>query len=475
MAQNVLTTAFKNYLAEQTANKQTVEFDKIIFANISGLTAESVAKQQTVPSKSQIKHTADIQQTSYINKDEVVYSVTLGTEIGDFAFNFVGLINSKKNLLAMGVYTGGMITKSKTKDSEQGNALTRNMILKFANAKDLTGITSSAEAWQFDFTDYFLKIPPQKITANTKNTADKNGHTHEIDKASTTTAGVVQLVDNYTSSDTNKALTARAGKSIYDTLKGILDGINTAMTKKVNQGGGSGQGTNNVYIGWSGSRLKGQVDSTDLGNFVFDDQLNNTARDLRNQIQNTSNDLRGQLQNTSNDLNRRVTDAENDLTNRVNQAKNSFSNELNSTRRIVEEKTSVLSTLWEGWHGMQDDTASYRVTYPRYNLNGGIENGSFDTKKSALTVSLPSDHANGIIYLEFVATAGGGNSMTKRCMSFPAWYEGFTGLDRYGGENSDRNYATVIYVKRNGRNITFYPKAGDRFAGITKVSFLKVG
>lgn len=38
----------------------------------------------------------------------------------------------------------------------------------------------------------------------------------------------------------------------------------------VRQGGGSGQLGNTIYIGWSGTRLKGQVDATDLGNFVFD-------------------------------------------------------------------------------------------------------------------------------------------------------------------------------------------------------------
>lgn len=41
----------------------------------------------------------------------------------------------------------------------------------------------------------------------------------------------------------------------------------------VQQGGGAGQGTNKVYIGWSGTRLKAQVDSTDIGNIVFDGQL----------------------------------------------------------------------------------------------------------------------------------------------------------------------------------------------------------
>lgn len=44
----------------------------------------------------------------------------------------------------------------------------------------------------------------------------------------------------------------------------------------VQQGGGIGQSipVNKVYIGWSGSRLKATVDVSDLGNIVFDTQLN---------------------------------------------------------------------------------------------------------------------------------------------------------------------------------------------------------
>lgn len=46
----------------------------------------------------------------------------------------------------------------------------------------------------------------------------------------------------------------------------------------VRQGGGAGQGANTVYIGWSGTRLKAQVDASDLGNLVFDS--NYTAADV---------------------------------------------------------------------------------------------------------------------------------------------------------------------------------------------------
>ncbi|HEX7856034.1 MAG TPA: hypothetical protein VF503_20315 [Sphingobium sp.] len=46
----------------------------------------------------------------------------------------------------------------------------------------------------------------------------------------------------------------------------------------VRQGGGAGQGSNVVYIGWGGGRLKGQVDAYDLGNFVFDSNISDVWR-----------------------------------------------------------------------------------------------------------------------------------------------------------------------------------------------------
>ncbi len=39
----------------------------------------------------------------------------------------------------------------------------------------------------------------------------------------------------------------------------------------VQQGGGAGQLNNKIFIGWSGGRLKAQVDQSDLGSFVFSD------------------------------------------------------------------------------------------------------------------------------------------------------------------------------------------------------------
>lgn len=57
---------------------------------------------------------------------------------------------------------------------------------------------------------------PSQITASTTNSVTATSHTHAIDKASTTVAGVVQLVDNLITDDATKALTAKQGKVLHD-------------------------------------------------------------------------------------------------------------------------------------------------------------------------------------------------------------------------------------------------------------------
>ena len=233
MASTRATNALSGYIAQAIARKESVSFDKIIFAHIPNLNDVSLANVNAIPTASQIKHTANIQQTGYIADDQVVYSVTLGSEIGDFTFNFVGLVNSAKNVLGVAIYTGDIV-KTRTKAEEQGNALTRNIILQVNNAKTLTNIHTQAKAWQFDFTDKFLQIKPKKITATTTNTADSSGHTHEIEKASTTQSGVVQLLDDWTTHDNRKALTASTGKRLYDTPKGLIDSLSGRTTTAQN-------------------------------------------------------------------------------------------------------------------------------------------------------------------------------------------------------------------------------------------------
>ena len=148
---SLITPQFERYVAEQTIARGTVQFDEFIFANIPGLNENNLAQYLTMPTSAQIVHRQTVSQSGVINENAVVYSVTIGTEVGDFDFNFIGLINRSKNLLAVAVQTD-TVKKIRNKNAVQGNSITRNILLEFSGAKTLTGINVNANTWQIDFT-----------------------------------------------------------------------------------------------------------------------------------------------------------------------------------------------------------------------------------------------------------------------------------------------------------------------------------
>ena len=77
----------------------------------------------------------------------------------------------------------------------------------------------------------------------------------------------VKLTNSVNLTDSTTAASATAVKTAYDLASSKQP--NLGFTP-VQQGGGTGQGTNKVYIGWAtdASGLKAQADSTDLGNIV---------------------------------------------------------------------------------------------------------------------------------------------------------------------------------------------------------------
>ncbi|RZN67903.1 hypothetical protein EIG77_11690, partial [Avibacterium paragallinarum] len=67
---------------------------------------------------------------------------------------------------------------------------------------------------------------PQQITATSQNAVEETGHSHEIDKASTSQAGIVQLTNDINNDSETLGLTAKAGKK----LKALID----ALTRNLN-------------------------------------------------------------------------------------------------------------------------------------------------------------------------------------------------------------------------------------------------
>ncbi|WP_230373209.1 phage tail-collar fiber domain-containing protein [Enterobacter cloacae] len=152
MSQTAITQAFEQWKASQAVTGEPVLLDEFVFANVPGLDASKpIDRSETLPPAAQIVHRQVVSRKGVVNENAVVHSVVLGAEVGDFSFNWIGLINKASNTLAMIVHAP-LQQKLKTKDGQQGNVLTRSFLMEYNGAQTETGINTPAETWQIDFT-----------------------------------------------------------------------------------------------------------------------------------------------------------------------------------------------------------------------------------------------------------------------------------------------------------------------------------
>jgi microcystin-dependent protein len=99
----------------------------------------------------QIVFTRAYDRKGYVSPNQVVYSLMVGSDVGDWDFNWIGLEAAEGVLLA--VATVPVQQKRKNIPPLQiGNNVTRNFLVEFNGAQALTGITVDASTWQHDFT-----------------------------------------------------------------------------------------------------------------------------------------------------------------------------------------------------------------------------------------------------------------------------------------------------------------------------------
>jgi hypothetical protein len=152
MSQTAITLAFEQWKAQQGADNKPVVLDEFVLANVPGLdTSKPIDRNETLPPASQIVHRQAVSLTGVVNENAVVYSVTLGSDVGDFSFNWIGLVNKATGTLAMVIHAP-LQTKYKNASGQQGNVLTRSFLMEYNGAATETQITTPAETWQIDFT-----------------------------------------------------------------------------------------------------------------------------------------------------------------------------------------------------------------------------------------------------------------------------------------------------------------------------------
>ncbi|EJD6391945.1 phage tail protein [Proteus mirabilis] len=167
MSQSIITTAFERWKAQESIDGNLIVLDEFVFAHIPNLEIEKpIDRNEGLPDAKYIVHRQAVNKTGVVNQNAVAYSVTMGGEIGDFDFNWIGLLNKKSGTVAMIVHAPTQ-RKIKTQAGQQGNVLTRSFLLEYLGASKETAITTPAEMWQIDFTARLSGIDEMQRLVNT--------------------------------------------------------------------------------------------------------------------------------------------------------------------------------------------------------------------------------------------------------------------------------------------------------------------
>lgn len=148
----VITLAGEQLIARKQHAKQPLVIREFVLAHVPNLDPKTPPRRdQSLPSSRQIVYRSAPTRSACVNHNEVVYSLILDNTMGNFTFNWLGLVSEEGVLVS----ANHMVVQSKRKNNEltgeEGNNLTRNFLLKFSGAQAITQITVTPETWQFNY------------------------------------------------------------------------------------------------------------------------------------------------------------------------------------------------------------------------------------------------------------------------------------------------------------------------------------
>lgn len=163
-----ITLAGESLIAQKQAANVGLKVAKFIFANVPGLDPNGpVDRAAGKPAAAQIVYTYPIPDNNagYVNPNQVVYSSQIGSDVGDWDFNWIGLETTEGTLFAV-AYVPVQQKRRNIPPLQIGNNLTRNFLVVYDGAQALTGITIDANTWQHDFTVRLAGIDERERQSN---------------------------------------------------------------------------------------------------------------------------------------------------------------------------------------------------------------------------------------------------------------------------------------------------------------------
>lgn len=209
---SVLTDYGTQVIAGAIASKQPLQITQMAVGDGEGRTPTPDSRKTGLVRE---MHRADISAISVDprNDKQIIFELTIPENVGGFWIREMGIFDNQNRLVA---YANCPDSFKPQLESGSGKVQVVRMIL----------LVSSSDAITLKVDDSVIfvtrgQLTPKKITATTKNAVDETGHSHEIDKASTAQAGIVQLTNDTNSDSETLGLTAKAGK----TLKALIDAL----------------------------------------------------------------------------------------------------------------------------------------------------------------------------------------------------------------------------------------------------------
>ena len=87
-----ITLAGESLIAQKQSTGEVLDVTHFVLANIPNLdTSIAVDRAAGMPTAEQIVFTQDVTRRGYLSPNQVVYSLMLATDTGDFDFNWIGL------------------------------------------------------------------------------------------------------------------------------------------------------------------------------------------------------------------------------------------------------------------------------------------------------------------------------------------------------------------------------------------------
>ncbi|MGB0894014.1 MAG: phage tail protein [Parashewanella sp.] len=158
-----LTTYGEEYVARCSAKTEQLIIDEFVFALLptDNLHLQPEPANEPIPEPSKIVHRPKQLKYGVIDDNHVSFSQMLLANVGDFSFNWIGLV--RNNQLVMFAYVPTTL-KHKTKGGVEGNTITRNFTIEHLGIADALPVKVDAESWMYDYSNEIDRIQLNLVT-----------------------------------------------------------------------------------------------------------------------------------------------------------------------------------------------------------------------------------------------------------------------------------------------------------------------